>query len=171
MFYHHHHLASVAAHHHSLHQNRIHNTVTTPSPPVLQSQQSSRSFPAPTTSIPSSTSCTFLTNTTGTVVTSCQQRTIAKPIARRPANAANHSTNGVNGNLHNSTLLALAAAAANSALNRPVPGVAGCGGGIITHGSNAEGSANGSGESGGGTGDSPAPQGNAAISASSTSGN
>lgn len=163
MFYHHH-LASVAAHHHQLQQNRIHNVVTTPSPPTVPPQQSTCNFSAPTTSITSSTNCTFMTtNTTGTITTACQQRTIAKPIARRPANAANHLANGANGNLHNSTLLVLAAAAANSVSNGSVASTSG-------RGPSSENTING-GEEDGSASDSPALQGNAAISSSSAPGN
>jgi len=55
-------------------------------------------------------------------------RTIAKPIARRPANAANPNV-GANGNLHNSALLPLAAtAAANLASNGPSSSGGGGGG-------------------------------------------
>jgi len=57
--------------------------------------------------------CTFLTDVTSTVTTAPQPaqslRTIAKPIARRPANATNPNV-GSNGNLHNSALLPIAAA-------------------------------------------------------------
>ncbi|VVC24069.1 Hypothetical protein CINCED_3A012810 [Cinara cedri] len=92
---------------------------------------SASSSSGPMFCLPSSTSITpststFLTDTTRTPTTCSQQqtlRTIAKPIARRLTNAGN--TSGPNGNLHNSTLLALATAAAaavNSASNIPASG-------------------------------------------------
>lgn len=118
--------------------------------------------------LPSSTSITpatstFLTDTTRTPTTCSQQqplRTIAKPIARRPTNAGNPS--GPNGNIHNSTLLALATAAAaavNSQSGRPANG----GDGLTNN-------ANDNNSSGGGVCISPT-LGNPVISSSSASGN
>lgn len=107
---------------------------------------------------------TFLTSSTATVASRQQQspRTIAKPIARRPVNAANPGA-GNGGSLHNSTLLALAAAAAaaaspaNPSSGRP----ASRGGGGISAANNAN-------DSGGG---SPPSLVNSAISSSSAPGN
>lgn len=140
MFYHHHHLASVAAlHHHQqrqqqqqLHQNRVQHAVNcspspTPPPPC--------SLPAAASNTPST--CTFLTDSTSTLTTAASQpaqslRTIAKPIARRPANAANPNA-GSNGNVHNSALLSLAAASLASNGGGPPSGDGGSGGGHVNN--------------------------------------
>ncbi|XP_026817786.1 mucin-21-like isoform X2 [Rhopalosiphum maidis] len=139
MFYHHHHLASVAAlHHHQqrqqqqLHQNRVHAATCSPSPTPPPS-----CLPAAAASSTPST-CTFLTDATSTLTTAPQSaaqslRTIAKPIARRPANAANPNA-GSNGNVHNSALLPLAAA--NLASNGPSSGGGGGGGGGLANNAN-----------------------------------
>lgn len=110
---------------------------------------------------------TFLTSATATVASRQQQspRTIAKPIARRPVNAANPGA-GNGGGIHNATLLALAAAAGasvNPSSGRP----ASRGGGGISAANNANDSGGG-GRRGGGS--SPALA-NSAISSSSAPGN
>uniref|UniRef100_A0A2H8TW50 Homeobox protein DBX1-B n=1 Tax=Melanaphis sacchari TaxID=742174 RepID=A0A2H8TW50_9HEMI len=177
MFYHHHHLASVAAlHHHQqqrqqqqLHQNRVHPaTCGSPSPTPPPS-----CLPAVASNTPPST-CTFLTDATSTLTTAPQPaqplRTIAKPIARRPANAA-HPNAGSNGSVHNSALLPLAAAA-NLASNGPSSGSGGGGGGGGGGlANNANDSAGGGGGGGGGANvcNSTALS-NTSISSSSTAG-
>lgn len=114
MFYHHHHLASVAAHHHhQLYQNKNHS-VTTPSPPPIAPTTSSVT---PLVSIYLTTdTCSSAVQTTASSTLQQTQQTIAKPIARRPANTANSSS--TNGNFQNSTLFTLAVTT-NSVSNRP----------------------------------------------------
>lgn len=117
MFYHNHHLASIAAHHHHHHHHQLNqNRKRAVASPLPQTRTLSVTPPATDASA-------FMTDASACASAGEQQqsaslrpRTIAKPIARRPVNAACNPT-GVNGGLHNSALLALAAAALNPTPN------------------------------------------------------